>query len=127
MILRLICPECRKDSYSASAEAFKACPYCGVLFSGRHGTDKRADNRLKKEIPFIFSFNGQHLSASTLDISEKGFSIKIFGKPLLPVGDVMEFNVGDSPVKAQVMWVFNDSDTSVALSGFKILEGNLNF
>lgn len=127
MILRLICPGCKKDSYSASAEAFKPCPYCGVLFSGRHGTEKRDENRLKKEIPFIFSYKGQNLSASTLDISEKGFSMKIFGKPLLPVGDIMEFSVRDSLVKAQVMWVFNDSDTSVALTGLKILEGSLHF
>lgn len=125
MILRLTCPGCKKDSYSASVEAFKPCPYCGILFSGKYGTEKRKVRRLKKEIPFIFSYNGQHLEANTLDISEKGLSIKIFGKPSLPVGDIMELNVKDFIVKAQVMWVFNNPDTSMALTGLKILEGNL--
>lgn len=125
MILRLTCPGCKKDSYSASVEAFKPCPYCGILFSGKYGTEKRKVRRLKKEVPFIFSYNGQYLEASTLDISEKGLSIKIFGKPSLPVGDIMELNVKDFLVKAQVMWVFNNPDTSMALTGLKILEGNL--
>ena len=126
MILRLTCPGCSKDSYTPSAESFKPCPYCGLLFSGKYGTDKRSDVRQRKEIPFLFSYKGQNLRASTVNLSEGGLSVKIFGGPSLPVGDVMEFRLGDSEVKAQVLWAFDLRDPDVAVTGLKILDGKLN-
>lgn len=126
MILRLTCPGCSKDSYSPSVESFKPCPYCGLLFSGKYGTEKRSDVRQRKEIPFLFSYKGQNLQASTVNLSESGLSVKIFGKPSLPVGDVMELRLGDSVMKAQVLWVFNLHESDVAVTGLKILDGNIN-
>jgi len=125
LILRLTCPKCRKDSYTSSVEAFKPCPFCGIVFSGKHGTEQRGGYRIRKEIPFIFSYNGQFLEANTVDISDKGFSIRIFGQPVLPIGDIMNLSVKDSPIKAQVMWAYNDPVTSTAMTGLKILDGNL--
>jgi hypothetical protein len=127
LILRLVCPECKKDSYSASVESFKPCPYCGILFSGKYGTERRDLNRDPKEIPITFSYNGQSLQASTLNFSENGLSLKIFGNtylPVLPVGDIMELNIGDSLVKAQIVWVFNNPESTTAITGLKILDGN---
>jgi len=124
--LRLTCPGCSKDSYSPSAESFKPCPYCGLLFSGKHGSEKRSDVRQRKEIPFLFSYKGKNLEASTVNLSEKGLSVKIFGRPSLPVGDVMELRLGDSVVKAQVLWVFDLHESGVAVTGLKILDGNIN-
>ena len=126
MLLRLTCPECEKDSYSISVENFKPCPYCGILFSGKYGTEKRDEGRINKEIPFILPYKGQNLEASTINFSKKGLSIKIFGKPSLPVGDVMEFSIGNSLVKAQILWFFNAPEVSMAVTGLKILEGSLN-
>ena len=124
--MRLTCPRCSKDSYSPSVESFKPCPYCGLLFSGKYGTDKRSAVRQSKEIPFLFSYKGQNLQASTVNLSEDGLSVKIFGKPSLPVGDVMEIRLGDSVVKAQVLWVYNLHESGVALTGLKVLDGNIS-
>lgn len=126
MILRLTCPGCSKDSFSASVDAFKPCPYCGLLFSGRHGTNRRSGFRMKREIPFVLSHGGQNHRASTMDISERGLSIKIFGNPSLPIGDILNIHVRDSSVKAQVIWVFINTENSTAVTGLKILDGRLN-
>jgi len=126
LLLRLICPECQKDSYSVSVENFKPCPYCGILFSGKYGAEKRDEGRINKEIPFILPYKGQNLEASTINFSKKGLNIKIFGKPSLPVGHVMEFSIGNSFVKAQILWFFNAPEVSIAVTGLKILEGSLN-
>ena len=126
MIVRLTCPECKKDSYSASVETFKPCPYCGVLYSGRYGSQKRNDYRIQKEIPVIFAYKGKNLEAKTLNVSATGLSIKIFGRPSLPVGDVMEIDIGDSHLKTRIMWTFTDTDTAIAVTGLKIVEGSIN-
>jgi hypothetical protein len=107
-------------------ENFKPCPYCGILFSGKYGSEKRNEGRINKEIPFILPYKGQNLEASTINFSKEGLSIKIFGKPSLPVGDVMEFSIGNSLVKAEILWFFNAPEVSMAVTGLKILEGSLN-
>lgn len=127
MIVRLTCPECRKNSFSAAVEAFKPCPYCGILFSGKYGSEKRIDYRVNREIPLLFSYNGKNLEASTLNVSSTGLSIKIFGRHALPVGDTMDLDVGNSRVKTEIMWTFSDPDTAVAITGLRIIEGNINF
>lgn len=127
MIVRLTCPECKKDSYSPSVEAFKPCPYCGILYSGRYGAEKRYDYRVQREIPIIFSYKGKNLEANTLNVSDTGLSLKIFGQPSLPVGDMMELDIGDSHVKTQVMWTYTDADAAIAVTGLKIIEGSINF
>jgi hypothetical protein len=130
LILRLVCPECKKDSYTASVESFKPCPYCGIVFSGKYGTEKRDLNRDSKEVPVSFSHNGQSLQATALNFSENSLSLKIFGNthlPVLPVGDIMELNIGDSLVKAQILWVVNNPESTTAMTGLKILDGNLQF
>lgn len=81
---------------------------------------------MRKEIPFLFSHNGQFLEANTVDISDNGFSIRIFGQPALPVGDIMDLSVQSSSIKAEVMWVYNDPFTSTAMTGLKIIDGSLN-
>jgi len=127
VIVRLTCPECRKNSYSASVEAFNPCPYCGMLFSGIFGSEQRSDDRISREIPLLFSYNGKNLEASTLNVSSTGLSIKILGQHSLPVGDTMELDVGDSRVKTEIMWTFSDPDSAVAVTGLKIIEGQINF
>jgi hypothetical protein len=126
LILRLTCPHCSKDSYSASVEKFKPCPYCGVLFSGKYGPEKRKGPRIRKEIPFAFAHNGQQMEACTMDVSDNGICLKIFGSPSLPVGETIDFNVNDVNVKAQVMWVTNDSKVYSSVTGLKIVGGTVN-
>jgi hypothetical protein len=96
------------------------------MFSGKYGVEKRNDIRQRREIPFVFSYKGQNLQASTVNLSESGLSVKIFGKPSLPVGDVMEVSLGDSVMKAQILWVFDLPESGVSVTGLKILDGNLD-
>jgi PilZ domain len=107
-------------------EKFKPCPYCGVLFSGKYGTEKRKQSRIKKEIPFVFAHNGQRVEACTMDVSDRGICLKIFGSPSLPVGETIDFKVNDINVKAQVMWFTNNSEVSSSLTGLKIVDGFVN-
>ena len=130
-MIRLACPECKKDSYSASVETLRPCPYCGFCFSGKYGAEKRDAYSAQKEIPVTFSYKGQNLQARTVNFSENGLSIKILsikisGNTILPAGDIMELNIGESLIKAQIMWVFNNPQSTNALIGLKILVGNLN-
>lgn len=113
-MLRLICPRCRKDSYSAEVESFSPCPYCGFIFSGKYGSDKRREDRIKHEIPFGLSYQGQNLEASTVDFSEKGLGIEIFSEPPVAIGDVIDLSIGDLQVRVKVMWIKKLPDKSLA-------------
>lgn len=101
----LTCPMCRKNSYSSDEESFHVCPYCGFKFSGKYGPDRRCEERVKQETGFIFSCQEQHFEASTIDFSEKGLSIKIFGDPPVTVGDTIDLSIRYLQIKAKVMWV----------------------
>ncbi len=121
-MLRLICPKCNKDSYSADVESYRPCPYCGYVFSGKYGPDKRSANRMERKIPFVFPYQGQSLKASAVDFSEKGIGIKIFGEPPIAVGDTIDLSIGDLQIKAKVVWVKHKSDESMVMAGL----GRLN-
>lgn len=109
----LSCPKCQKNSYSSDEEFFHACPYCGFKFSGRYGSDRRLKERTKQEIPFGFSCQEQHFEASTIDSSEKGLAIRIFGDPPVAVGNTIDLPIGDIQIRAKVMWVNKVSDKSM--------------
>jgi hypothetical protein len=113
-MLRLICPKCRKNSYSAAVESFGACPYCGSVFSGRYGAEKREERRIEREIPFVFSYQGQNLKASTFDLSKKGLGIKIFSESSVAVGDTIDLFINDLHIRAKVMWTRRLPDKSMA-------------
>jgi hypothetical protein len=113
-MLRLICPKCEKDSYTAGVESFNPCPYCGTIFSGKYGLYTRCEDRIKQEIPFVFPYQGENFEAITVDLSEKGVGIKIFGEPLITEGDIIDFTIGNFQIMAKVMWVRKLSDKSLA-------------
>ena len=119
MILRLTCPECNKDSFSSSVEAFKPCPYCGIVFSGKFGTDRRKEKRIEKEDEVFFLYKSKNLDAKTLNISKSGFTIKINQSDMLPIGDIVEVKYGNDDLRARIMWVMRKDD--FALTGLKVL------
>jgi hypothetical protein len=125
LILRLTCPACKKGSYSASVESFKPCPYCGILYSGKYGTEKRTEFRLQKDTPIVFSYKGKNVEARSQNLSETGVCLEIDGKSPLTVGDIMEISVGDALLNARIMWVFYHPEKTSALTGLQLLNGNL--
>lgn len=126
MILRLTCPECKKDSYSASVEAFKPCPYCGLVFSAKYGPERRRVFRFKKEIPFVIRYGEEAINADTIDFSEKGLCAKIKGNFDFCAGETIKVNIGDCCVNAQITWVENKPELSSIVAGLEILNGGLN-
>jgi hypothetical protein len=108
------CPKCNKDSYSSSAKAFTACPFCGVPFSGEHGSERRVEKRVQSEIPFEFAHGGTNHEALISDLSEYGMGINIYGSPTLNSGDVIDLSIRGFQVRVKVMWVKSMSTESLA-------------
>ena len=113
-MLRIPCPKCRKAHYASDVETFHPCPYCGFIFSGKYGPEKRLEKRTHKKIPFLFSFQRRSFEASTLDLSKSGVGIQIFGKPPISKGDVLNLPIGAPPVDARIVWLKKLPDKSLA-------------
>ncbi len=103
-MFKLCCPKCGKDSFSADQEFYAPCPYCGHIFSGKHGSDRRKEERTAKKINFSFPHNEQSLKANTKDLSKNGLCIEIFGEPSITSGDDVNLPIGDTWFKARVVW-----------------------
>jgi uncharacterized Zn finger protein (UPF0148 family) len=71
-MLRIPCPKCGKNLYTLDVESFYPCPYCGSVFSGKYGPERRREIRNQKEIPFLLSYKGRNFKASALDFSKRG-------------------------------------------------------
>jgi len=104
-MLRLICPGCKKDSYSSEVELFNICPYCGIKFSGRHGLDKRLEKRTPQDMPVVLSYQGMELQATACDISERGVGIRLQNSASVMPGDELDLTIGNTQVRAKIMWV----------------------
>ncbi len=104
-MIRLICIKCGKDSYREELLSYSPCPYCGFIFSGRHGADKRHKERINREIPFDLSYEAENYRAKTLNYSMEGLGIKIFGDPPLAANQSINLTIQDTSIKATVMWM----------------------
>ncbi len=84
-MIRIECPICKKDSYTASVEIFRPCPYCGNLFSGKYGSLKKEHLETNIAIHSFISDHGNIISANTQGFSEKEIGVKESTKILLTV------------------------------------------
>ena len=78
---------------------------------------------MKKEIPSVFTYQNQDIQACTMDVSDNGICLKIFGGPSLPLGDTLDITMNDVSVRAQVRWFSDYREGPVAVTGLKILDG----
>jgi len=113
-MLRIPCPKCHKTSYTSDVESFCSCTYCGFIFSGKYGPDRRQESRIEKLIPFVLSYQDRDFEARTSDLSEKGVGIKISDGPPVTIGDVLNLTIGDLSIMVKVMWVRRLSDGALA-------------
>jgi hypothetical protein len=97
-----------------------------IPFSYHYETGKRNEVRISKEIPFTFFYNKRSLDANTVNCSKAGVCIKIPDQIPLPVGDIIDLQLRNSAVRAQVVWVDSRSEPSFTMAGFKIVDGRLN-
>jgi hypothetical protein len=105
-MLRVPCPNCHEISYTPDVEAFFPCPFCGFIFSGKFGQERRRESRFPKEIPFTLSYQGQNFSAHTIDISSKGVGIEIFGSVPVEKHDTLNLAIPDITISsARVTWI----------------------
>lgn len=115
---------CNRDAYNSSVDVFKPCPYCGILFSGKHGMDRRREARVQKEIPFVLTHKGQFLEASTINISEGGLCVKIHGGIPFSLGDVLNLHLNGSGFRARIAWAYSYPDESTTVMGLQVTDGN---
>jgi hypothetical protein len=104
-MLRISCPHCGQYSYSTAVESFLPCHFCGKIFSGKHGPEKRKKPREKRQIPFHLIWKGRPVKAQTFDCSEQGLGIEIFRQISLTVGKILTFTLEEVPREGKVTWV----------------------
>ncbi len=75
-MIRIECPTCKKDSYTASVEVFRPCPYCGNLFSGKYGPLKKEHLESNISIHPFISDQGKIISANTQWFPKKEIGVK---------------------------------------------------
>lgn len=112
-MVELLCPNCKKTSYSSDKNYFLPCPYCGVHFSGRYGTERRHAERGKQEAPCVLNYKGQYLEAESFNSSREGIGIKLFAKSPVAPGETLELSTNDLRCKARVIWVNALADQSL--------------
>ncbi len=105
MMLRITCPNCGQYSHSTSVESFLPCIFCGKMFSGKHGLEKRKEPREKRQIPFDFIWRGRSIKAQTFDCSEQGLGLEVFRQMSLTVGKMLTFTLEELPREGKVAWV----------------------
>jgi len=112
-MLEHVCPKCGKISHSVDEHHFSPCPYCGIRFSAKYGSDRRREERYKKETTIVLNYQGQQLEARSMDFSKEGMAIRVLGKTPLVVGEIIELSTSDLHIKAKVMWVNQLPDKSL--------------
>lgn len=107
-MFELLCPTCEKKSNSIMEAELFLCPYCGYRFSGKYGTERRHEDRVKKESPVSIIWKEQRIEAMSTDFSKRGVGITIPGQFPGAEGDIVEFLW--TIVKARVVWINRQSD-----------------
>src|SRR5208283_77628 len=113
-MFRLVCPQCAKTSYSANEVSYMACPYCGCKFSGKHGSERRQEERFRKETAIVLTYDGKQLEAKSVDFSRKGLKVEVFNGTKLTAGGAINFLMDGVLITAKIKWVDNLFDKSVA-------------
>lgn len=103
-MIRLICPRCQKDSNREEVISFKICPYCGFMFSGKYGVEKRKEKRIAKKMPVVFFYRRQKFEGNTVDFSAKGLCIKTRCKSPVSIGDTVDIVIEDLRSIANIIW-----------------------
>ncbi len=122
MVKELLCPQCEKLSYTAAEEVYSPCPYCGFIFSGRHGSDKRIIPRIETKESFLLQINNKKYRANTVNISETGVCIETEKKVPLTSSKLLGLNIPylNLKTRAKIVWIDKSRKTTY-LAGLKMI------
>ena len=122
MVNELLCPQCEKLSYTAAEEVYSPCPYCGFIFSGRHGSDKRIIPRIETKESFTLQINNKNYRANTVNISETGVCIETDKKVPLTSSRLLGLNIPylNLKTRAKIVWIDKSRKTTY-LAGVKMI------
>lgn len=120
MIIRLHCPQCKNDAYTSSVEEYRVCPYCGLIYSGKYGIDRRKEKRIEKRIPIRLTCLESKANAYSTNMSNEGMCIKIIGGFRINKGDILNLKFNNLNVKAKIMWLKDFSKIGYILAGLKL-------
>jgi predicted transcriptional regulator len=79
----------------------------------RKASDRRREERIKKNIFVVLDYQGQHLEAESTDFSKKGLGITIFGETPLAAGETVMLTTSYLRIKAKVIWMNKLIDQSL--------------
>jgi hypothetical protein len=60
---------------------------------------------VERQIPFDFSHQDRNFTASTIDLSERGAGIEVYGEVSIEEGDILTLTIEDTTIRAKIMWV----------------------
>jgi len=76
-------------------------------------SDRRHEERIRKETFVVLDYQGQHLEAESTDFSREGLGIKIPGENPLAVGETVRLSTGYLQIKAEITWINRLADQSL--------------
>ncbi|MBL7048482.1 MAG: PilZ domain-containing protein [Nitrospira sp.] len=117
-MIRLTCLQCKGDSYRLDVDSFGSCPYCGNIFSGSYGSDRRAGNRTASADSLKFIYNGKRHNASVLDISDTGMCLALHDDTYLAKNVLIDLIVDFKCMNARVIWT--DITEGLSRTGVRI-------
>jgi hypothetical protein len=60
---------------------------------------------VERQIPFDFSHGDRNFMARTIDMSEGGLGIEVYGEVSVEEGDILNLTIEDVTIVAKIMWV----------------------
>jgi hypothetical protein len=121
VVKALSCPQCGKVSYTAAEEVYSPCPYCGFIFSGKHGSDKRAIPRIETREHFTLRIHNKKFEAHTRNISETGVCIEADKKVPLTAAKLVNLDIPYLSLqrRAKIVWI--DDSGPFYIAGLKMI------
>ncbi len=115
------CARCNRGFYVIASESKICCPFCGYSFMKTDKSEKRLENRklIKKACVLANGFG--MITASAVDISEKGLGLVINGKAPFKKSDKLIASLEAGASWYRVKWIktFNDNSSKAGLEFYQ--------
>lgn len=105
-MLKIRCRRCGSESFTASPENIKRCPYCNFDLQ-TSAPVRRKEERVEIEKDCLILKGALKVNATATDISRKGVGIRVDGSTPLNIDDTIHVIIDDLDIDsaAKVVWV----------------------